>query len=287
MRLKITLIAAALLAGVTACTTASQSDFAGVSFSEEPLTGKVVWNDLITEDLATAREFYGGLFGWTFEDARERDGGEYVVARDGETYVAGILAIAPRQDGQKLTRWLPYVSVDDVDSAIDRSKAGGATVAVDARDVSLGRVAAIVDPEGAVVGLARSQIGDPDDNSTRAAPGRVVWSELLSSDPVAASAFYRLLAGYDIEVIDRRGGFYTLLSRNGVNRAGIMPRPADEIEPVWLTYFGVSDPKSAAAKAKELGGTVLVPPSPELREGTMAIVTDPVGAVLVLQKTPM
>ena len=131
------------------------------------------------------------------------------------------------------------------------------------------------------------RIGDPDDTSTRAGPGRVVWSELLSSDPVAASAFYRLLAGYDIEVIERRGGLYTLLSNNGVNRAGIMPRPADEIEPVWLTYFGVSDPKSAAARAKELGGTVLVPPSPELREGTMAVVTDPVGAVLVLQKVPM
>jgi hypothetical protein len=287
MRLKITLIAAALLAGAAACTTASQSDFAGMSFSEEPLTGKVVWNDLITEDLATAREFYGGLFGWTFEDAQERDGGEYIVARDGDIYVAGILSVAPRQDGQKLTRWLPYVSVDDVDTAISRSKAGGATVAAEAREVNLGRVAAIVDPEGAVVGLASSRIGDPDDSTTRPAPGRVVWSELLSGDPVAASAFYRLLAGYDIEVIERRGGLYTLLSSNGVNRAGIMPRPADEIEPVWLAYFGVSDPKSAAARAKELGGTVLVPPSPELREGTMAVVTDPVGAVLVLQKVPM
>ena len=287
MRLKITLIAAALLGGAAACTTASQSDFAGMSFSEEPLTGKVIWNDLITEDLAAARQFYGGLFGWTFEDAMERDGGEYIVARDGEIYVAGILAVAPRQDGQKLTRWLPYVSVDDVDTAIGRSKAAGGTVAVDARDVSLGRVAAIVDPEGAVIGLADSKIGDPDDNSTRAAPGRVVWTELLSGDPVAASAFYRLLAGLDIEVIERRGGLYTLLSANGVNRAGIMPKPAEEVEPVWLTYFGVSDPKSAAARAKELGGTVLVPPSPELREGTMAIVTDPVGAVLVLQKVPM
>ena len=287
MRLKIILIAAALLGGAAACTTASQSDFAGISFSEEPLTGKVIWNDLITEDLAAARQFYSGLFGWTFEDAVERDGGEYIVARDGEIYVAGILAIAPRQDGQKLTRWLPYLSVDDVNTAIGRGKAGGGTVAVDARDVSLGRVAAIIDPEGAVIGLANSKIGDPDDNSTRAAPGRVVWSELLSGDTVAASAFYRLLAGFDIEVIERRGGLYTVLSANGVKRAGIMPKPAEEIEPVWLTYFGVSDPKSAAAKAQELGGRVLVPPSPELREGTMAIVTDPVGAVLVLQKVPM
>jgi hypothetical protein len=29
---------------------------------------------------------------------------------------------------------------------------------------------------------------------------------------------------------------------------------------------------------------VLLPPSPELREGTMAVITDPSGAILVLQK---
>jgi predicted enzyme related to lactoylglutathione lyase len=182
---------------------------------------------------------------------------------------------------------LPYMSVDDVDAAIDRSKTGGATVVVGARDVSIGRVAAIIDPEGAVLGIARSSIGDPDDRTTAAAPGRVVWSELLSSDPVAAAGFYRLLAGLDVEVVERRGGLYTMLTNGGVKRAGIMPRPADDVDPVWLTYFGVSDPKAAAAKAKELGGTVLLPPSPDLREGTMAVVTDPVGAVLVLQKVPM
>ncbi len=287
MKLKITLIAAVLLAAATACTTASQSDFAGMSFSDRPLTGKVIWNDLITEDLPAAKQFYGGLFGWTFEDGQADGSGAYIVARDEEIYVAGIRSVEPRQDGKKLTRWLPYVSVDDVDTAVERSKAGGATVAVEARNLNLGRVAAIIDPEGAVIGLASSSIGDPDDRTTSAAPGRVVWSELLSRDTVAASGFYRLLAGYDINVIERRGGLYTLLSNNGVNRAGIMPRPADNGDPVWLTYFGVRDPKAAAARAKELGGTVLLPPSPDVREGTMAIVTDPVGAVLVLQKVPM
>ena len=28
--------------------------------------GKFVWNDLLTDDVETAREFYGQLFGWTF-----------------------------------------------------------------------------------------------------------------------------------------------------------------------------------------------------------------------------
>lgn len=287
MKRRTALIATALLTGVAACTTVSQSDLAGMSFSEQPLTGKVIWNDLITEDLDAARQFYAGLFDWTFEDARAGSENEYIVARHGDTYVAGILSVKSRQDGQKVTRWLPYVSVGDVDTAIKRGVAAGATVAVDSRDVNLGRVAAIIDPEGAVIGLANSNIGDPDDRTTRAAPGRVVWSELLSDDPVAAAGFYKLVAGYDIEIVNRRGGQYTFLSNSGVNRAGIMPKPGDEIDPVWLTYFGVSDPREAAARAKQLGGTVLIPPSPELRDGTMAVVADPAGAILVLQKVPM
>ena len=156
-----------------------------------------------------------------------------------------------------------------------------------ARDVNLGRVAALIDPEGAVVGLATSNIGDPDDRTTSAAPGRVVWSELLSGDPAAAAEFYRQLVGFDVEVIERRGGQYTFLNAQGVNRAGVMEMPAEDVEPTWLTYFGVDDPQRAAAKAKELGGTVVLPPSPDVREGTMAVVTDPGGAVLVRQKVPM
>lgn len=287
MKFKIALIAAAVLAGSVACSTASVPSLSGMSVSDKPLTGKVIWNDLITEDLDAARRFYGGLFDWTFEEAQAKSGNEYIVARHGDTYVAGILSVKPRPDGRKVDRWLPYMSINDIDAAIRRSELAGATVAVGARDVSLGRVAAIIDPEGAVIGLASSDIGDPDDRTTRAGPGRVVWSELLSGDPVAAAGFYSLLAGFEIETINRRGGQYTFLVNDGVQRAGIMARPAEQIEPVWLTYFGVSDPRSAAARAEELGGKVLAPPSPDLRGGTMAVVTDPAGAVLVLQKTPM
>jgi predicted enzyme related to lactoylglutathione lyase len=287
MNLKFALIVAGLLAGTAACTTAGQSDLSGMSFSDQPLTGKVIWNDLVTDDFEAAKRFYGGLFDWTFSPARRMDGGDYVVARNGNVFVAGILGVDARPDGKDVSRWLPYLSVADVDGAVARSMSGGATVAVSARDVNLGRVAAIIDPEGAVIGLATSDIGDPDDSTTRVAPGRVVWSELLSGDPAAAAQFYSLLAGFDVEVVERRGGQYTFLNAQGVNRAGVMAMPADDIEPVWLTYFGVDDPQRAAAKAKELGGTIVLSPSPDVREGTMAVVTDPAGAVLVLQKVPM
>jgi len=275
---------ALLAVTIAACTTSSRPDFAGMSFASGPLTGKVVWRDLITEDLDSARRFYGGLFDWTFEDSQGPGGQEYAVARSGDVYVAGMVAIASPADGTRYSRWLPYVLVTDVDEAVSKAVAGGASVAATAREVNIGRIAVIVDSEGAVIGLARSKFGDPDDRTTAPAPGRPVWTELLSNDTVAAAKFYRALGGYDVQTIDRRGGEYTLLTNNGENRAGILENPADNLSPVWLTYFGVNDPAAAASRAESLGGSIILPASPELREGTMAVVSDPSGAVLVLQK---
>jgi uncharacterized protein len=276
-------LAAAAACLAAACTTAGRPDLSGMSFASEPLIGKMVWHDLMTEDIDAARRFYGGLFGWTFEESTGARGRDYLLARAGNVYVAGLLPIERPADGTRLSRWLPYVSVPDVDDAVDKSVEAGAGVAASARDVSIGRVAAIVDPQGAVIGLARSDVGDPDDRTTAPGPGRVVWSELLADDPEAAASFYGSVVGYTPRRVERRRGLYTMLAVAGKDRAGILENPT-EWKPVWLTYFGVEDPAAAAKLAKALGGTIVLEPSPEIREGNMAVVTDPSGAVLVLQR---
>ncbi|HEX9852321.1 MAG TPA: VOC family protein, partial [Woeseiaceae bacterium] len=214
-------------------------DLSGMSFSTTPLIGKVVWNDLITEDIDAARRFYGELFGWSFEEATGPGRRGYALARSGDVYVAGFVPVDAPADGGKLSRWLPYLSVADVDRAVTSGVDAGARVAVAARNVSLGRVAAMIDPEGAVIGVARSSVGDPDDKTTAAAPGRVVWTELLSNDSGVAAAFYRSMVGYEVRNVERRGGTYTLLGNGGADRAGILKNPTDDWDPVWLTYFGV------------------------------------------------
>lgn len=277
-------IAVLLLVGLTACTTTNRPDLGGMTFSSDPLLGKIVWHDLITEDLDSARRFYAGLFGWTFEGSVGSRGEDYVLARKGDIIVAGILGIDPPGDGESYSRWLPYISVDDVDAAVARSTEAGATVAVSARNVGLGRAAAIIDPQGAVIGLARSGIGDPDDATTVAAPGKPAWAELVADDTKGAASFYGTVAGYQADTIERRGGEYTFLLSDGVRRAGLFENPADgEYGPVWLTTFSVQDPAIAAAKAEELGGKIILPVSPDLRDGTTAVVTDPAGAILVLR----
>jgi len=275
------LLVVAMLAG---CSTTGGPDISHMSFSDEPLVGKFVWYDLITDDAEAARRFYGALFGWTFEETTGPNGNDYVLVRSDGVYIGGIVARPDPPDGAEVSRWLPYVSVADVDASVEGAVSGRGEVVVAPLDVRLGRVSVIVDPEGAALGLARCSIGDPDDATTAAAPGRVVWTELLAGDESGAASFYKAVVGYDVETIERRGGSYTLLSVGGVDRAGILLNPTDW-NPQWLTYFGVVDPAAAAARAADLGGKVLLEPTPEVREGTMALVTDPSGAVLALQKS--
>jgi predicted enzyme related to lactoylglutathione lyase len=281
---RLLLSAGAAILALVGCVSTTRIDISGMSFSPEPLVGKIVWNDLITEDLEAAQRFYGELFGWSFEQATRPGGGAYTLARSGKIYVAGMVEAPKHPEGQTVSRWLPYASVPDVDAAVSTATVSGGKVAAAARNVNLGRVAAIVDSEGAVLGLARSRIGDPDDKTTAPAPSRVVWTELISNDPASAARFYGTVLGYEPRAIERRGGQYTLLTRAGVERAGILKNPAEQASPAWLTYFGVADPAAAAARVGALGGKVLLAPSPQLREGTMAVVTDPSGALLVLQK---
>jgi uncharacterized protein len=268
------------------CVTNRPPDLGEMSFTDEPLLGKAVWHDLITEDLDAARRFYGGLFGWSLESSTAAGGHEYVLARNGDTYVAGLIEAAAREDGKKVSRWLPYISVSDVDSAVERALTSGGETVVSPRNVGFGRVAAITDEEGAVVGLARSSIGDPDDATTAGRIGSVVWNELLAANSTEAARFYERVFGYQARGIERRGGEYILLHASGDERAGVLRKPVPEWESQWLTYFGVADPAAAARRAEALGGRIVIPPSPELREGSVAVVTDPTGAVLVLQQWP-
>ena len=77
----------------------------------------------------------------------------------------------------------------------------------------------------------------------------------------------------EYRVINRAGG--------GLN-GGMRPPMPPGTPPFWLVYFGVSDIVGAAARAGELGGTVLAPPMAIEGLGEIAVVQDPQGAVFAL-----
>jgi predicted enzyme related to lactoylglutathione lyase len=277
--------ALALALVIGACSATAPGPAAGFSLSKEPLPGKFVWHDLVTDDLDKARRFYGGLLGWKFERSTHPLGGDYtLITLDGQ-YVGGMVRLEDPAEAD-YSRWLPYLSVADVDAAVRFAETAGGTAVVAPLELgNIGRAAAITDPQGAVVGLLRSRVGDPDDSIGPAA-GRIVWDEMLAADQATAADFYGSLASLEVSTISRRGGEYTLLRAQGRDRAGVMERPDPRVTPLWLTYFAVDDVAAAARRVTELGGEVLLAPSPDLREGQMAVVTDPGGAILALQQWP-
>lgn len=60
-----------------------------------------------------------------------------------------------------------------------------------------------------------------------------------------------------------------------------------EVPAHWLVYFGTEDTDATVAKASELGGTTLVPPT-DIPPGRFAVLMDPGGAAFaVIKNTPM
>jgi predicted enzyme related to lactoylglutathione lyase len=250
------------------------------------LYGKFVWNDLLTRDLAASRAFYASMFGWTFRE-QTREGRPYLIAELEGKPVAGLLDVHDLKEADP--QWVSYVSVPDVDAVAEQVRAGGGKVLVAPRAVKVGgRAAVVADPQGAALGLARLTAGDPADPAEPVV-GRFFFAEYLAKDGPQALDFYKKLLGYDAAETDTGDGMHYFVLKHDRPRAGLfqLPDSVTGVRPNWLPYVRVADPAASADKAKSLGGKVILQPSPERRKGTLAIVTDPGGAALALQKLPI
>lgn len=116
--------------------------------------GMVWWTELMTRDVAAARSYYEDVCGWTFDTAAMPEGDYHIGSRDGVQTI-GIMDMTPMPHLEGVpAHWFTYFAVDDVDAAIEQSKAKGATVTREPFDVQgIGRIAIVVDPTGAVMGL--------------------------------------------------------------------------------------------------------------------------------------
>ena len=242
--------------------------------------GRPVWHDLVTIDLDAAKKFYGGLFGWTFQDFEVKEGKYALASLDGKP-VAGILH--PGKRDVNVSQWVTYFSVDDVDAAAKAGKEAGAQLVVPPREIAnQGRAALLVDPQGAPVAVARLTGGDP-----APAPPPLngwLWVDLWTPDPAASSTFYRGLLGLESEAVDLGGAPYIVLGRGDRAYAGMIRIPQPEIRPNWLPIVRVEDARVIAERAVQLGGRVLLAPRPEIRDGKAAIVADPTGGAVAVHE---
>ena len=281
---------AAILALAAAAAIFSSCSSGGSAPSAKPASndpGKFVWHDLTTDDPAACKKFYGALFGWEFVETTVL-GRPYTVARVGTQPVGGIHVPAPSNAGKTPAHWLSYMSVADVDATADKAKAAGAAVLAGPVAIgTMGRAAVLRDPQGAPFGLVHLSAGDPHDP---AAPveNTFFWNEYLTHDMDATLAFYNGLVPYEVTASKSEAGAAYAVLKQGRARAGVfrVPDSRADVPPNWLPYVLVVDPTALALRVPGLGGRVLVPPRPDLRKGSLAIVADPTGAVVALQKFP-
>ena len=244
------------------------------------LPGKFVWFDLFTGDAPGSAAFYETLFGWKITPSGDPRDKISTVFRQGKP-IASLIALEPRSGRAK---WLGYLSVPDVDHALDRVRELGGSVHREARDMpDRGRVAIAVGPQKGAFGLITSSSGDPADG----APVPCMWlgSELWTTDEDAALAFYTGLVDYEVNSVKLRDKVrYSMLLTQGHRRAGILEFPWPDGVTEWIPFIEVDDAAATVARAGELGAHMLLSPDMRVAEGRMAIIEDPAGAVFGIQQ---
>jgi uncharacterized protein len=255
--------------------------------SQEHHVGKVIFVELVTPDLAAAKQFYAGLFGWTFRDV-QAGGTEYAEASLDGRPVAGLIHRDVPAGKQRQPAWLSFIAVSDVDAAKEIALQHGAKVLFEPHSIpDRGREAVFADPQGAVFAVLASSSGDPPD--VLAEPGEWVWSSLITSDPDTDAAFYQTLFDYEVfELPADEGAQHLMLASDNYARASANTLPANKpnMHPHWLNFVRVEDAVRMTEKLVALGGRVLVEPRVDRNGGKVAVVADPQGAPFGLLEWP-
>lgn len=250
----------------------------------ETKTGTFCWIDLMTGDVGGAKNFYGELFGWSFEDVPTPEGGTYTMCGMNGGTVCGLSKTPPEHEAQGVPpHWNSYIAVDDADAASEKAKDLGGNILAPPFDVmEVGRMSVIQDPTGAAVCLWQSK--NDEGQWIANEPGSLVWNELMTRNASAAIDFYTALCGWDSEKFDGPMEYYQL--KNGERpQGGVLPMgdqfPA-EVPANWLVYFAVEDCDASAEKAKSLGGTVQMGPQDIPEVGRFSVIIDPTGAAFAI-----
>ncbi len=271
------------------------------------LAGVPCWVDTNQPDPEAAIAFYGGLFGWEFEDVLPAgSGGRYFIARLGGGDVAAV-GSQPKGTPQ-MAVWNTYIWAQSTDEAASKVLDGGGHIVMEPVDMmQAGRMAVCTDPEGAAFRLwqAKQHKGARIVNE----PGSLNFNSLNVRDADRARSFYGSLFGWETLDIEGGGEMWRLPGygdflaqsdpelRKRQAASGAAPEGfADvvatlnpivpnqpEVPAHWSVTFAVDDADATAERATALGGRVVVPPfdAPWVR---MTVITDPQGATFTASK---
>ena len=259
--------------------------------------GVPCWIDNLQPDPDAAVAFYAGVFGWEFGAPGDMPGdspGRYFVAQLRGRDIAGIGSLP--SDAQPLPpSWNMHVWVDSVDDVAAEARSAGGAVLVEPFDAPpAGRMAVLADPTGAPV--CAWQPGARQGAQLVNEASAWAMSQLRTPDPERAAAFYGTVFGWTTETFGEGAGAITMFRMPGyvggepqqpVSREVIatMGGANGEGGAGWGINLWDHDVDASAAKAVELGGSVIAPPfvTPMSR---MAVLADPHGVAFSVSTVP-
>jgi len=213
------------------------------------------WVELTTSDPDRAAGFYAGLFGWEIEGDR--------FMLEGRA-VAGLARSRPdRPEG-----WLTYLATPDLDETVGRIRSAYGRGLSHPEHRPDARSSIVTDASGALFGLWES--AGFAGAQLRGEPGTMAWSDLLTDDTAAATAFYGSVFGW---TLTHEFGSGEWLTEAHDSVAGLITgRPGAR----WQPSFQVSDSAEASDRCARLGGRVMAGPV-EMGLGSYVEIIDPLG----------
>ncbi len=236
-----------------------------------------VWHELGTANMTRASQFYSDLFGWEISEVSRADRDYRIITNNGKP-IGGIIRIA---NGQK-NQWVGVLSVEDATAKMNDATTNGANALVGTTSIpGRGTMAIMKDGQGAVYGIMHSQSGDPPRSRNE---NEWLWMELWSDNVDESVQHYQHTFGYEITEREDDGKPYWVMTTDDVPAMGVTKNPAENMTTQWIPYIKVSDPAAMAGRVRALGGDVILQPRDDIRNGTVAVVTDQDGAIFCLQK---
>jgi uncharacterized protein len=262
------------------------------------IPGVPCWIDTNQPDPDAAAEFYAGLFGWELENVMP-EGGKYFIARIRGGDVAAVSSVP--EGVPPMAVWNTYVAVESADETAAKVRDAGGQVMSEPFDVpEAGRMAVFKDPEGAV--FCVWQAGQHKGARIVNEHGSVNFNGLHTRDPQAAKEFYGAVFGWRTMTLDGGQEMWTMPGygdhlesltpglRERMVAMGAQPGFEDvvasllplsgeqaDIPAHWDVTFAVDDADGIAARATELGGSVIMPPT-DVPWARMTVIRDPQGA---------
>jgi predicted enzyme related to lactoylglutathione lyase len=230
-------------------------------------------------DPRAARDFYGPLFGWSFDAPTPMPSGlegDYYAARLGGKLVAGIGQAPP----QSPPGWLTHVRVDDVGEALARAEQAGGKRLGQFRASSGDRIAVLTDATG--VPFCLRQASENDGAELANEPNSWAMSSLHTTEIDRAQAFYGSMFDWELKPVPDAPFSLWLLSGRVV--AVVTATDGAAVPPHWSVNFAVHDADAIAQHAAALGGGILMAPmdTPGFRS---AVISDPQGGVIAVSAT--